>query len=90
MLDKNILAPFKFIRGQKSFIFSLIYGKIDDYLPLMCQLRRAATLPPVEQNGMVAAMVFSVQNRKQFDSCWIESVKEKILHKVRYAILILR
>lgn len=87
MLDRNILAPFKFVRGVKSFIFSIKYDKVDDHLPLMCQLRRAATLPPVEQNGMIAAIVFSMQNRTQFDSCYLESVQENILYKVIYAWL---
>ena len=82
MLEKDILAPFKFVKGPQTFIFSLKYAKIDDHLPLMCQLRRAATLPPVEQNGMVAAIVFSMQSRTQFDSCWLESVQETILFKV--------
>ena len=27
MLDKNILAPFQFLRGINTFIFSLTYGK---------------------------------------------------------------
>jgi hypothetical protein len=48
----------------------------------MCQLQRAATLPPVEQNGMIAAIVYSTQNRVEFDSCWLESVQENILFKV--------
>ena len=83
MLDKNITAPFKFLRGMNTFIFSLKYAKVEDHLPLMCQLQRAATLPPVEQSGMVGAIVFSMQSRAEFDSCWLESVQEKILCKVR-------
>ena len=82
MLHKNITAPFQFLRGLSTFIFSLKYAKVDDHLPLMCQLQRAATLPPVEQNGMVGAIVFSMQSRTEFDSCWLESVQEKILCKV--------
>ena len=58
------------------------YAKVDDHLPLMQQLQRAATLPPVEQNGMVGAIVYSMQNRTEFDSCWLESIQEKILCKV--------
>lgn len=82
MLDKNITAPFNFIRGINTFIFSLKYAKVDDYLQIMCQLHRASTLPPVEQNGMIHAMVYSMQNRTEFDSCWLDAVQEKILHKV--------
>ena len=48
----------------------------------MCQLQRASTLLPVEQNGMIAAIVYSMQNRTDFDNCWLESVQEKILIKV--------
>jgi len=81
MLDKNILAPFNFLRELNTFIFSLTYGKVEDHIPLMCQLRRAATLPPVEQNGMIAAIVFSMQSRTQFDFASMETVQEKILHK---------
>ena len=50
----------------------------------MQQLQRAATLPPIEQNGMVGAIVYSMQNRTEFDSCWLESIQEKILCKVKY------
>ena len=56
--------------------------KVEDHIPLMCQLRRAATLPPVEQNGMIAAIVFSMQSRTQFDFASMETVHENILHKV--------
>ena len=55
---------------------------MEDHIPLMCQLRRAATLPPVEQNGMIAAIVFSMQSRTQFDFASMETVHENILHKV--------
>lgn len=81
MLDRNILAPFKFLREKNGFVFSLKYAKVDDHLPLMCQLQRAATLPPVEQNGMVGAIVYSMQSRTEFNSCWLESVQETILLK---------
>ena len=79
-----LVAPFNFERVDPLIpcVFALKYGKLDDYLPLMCQLQRAATLPPVEQNGMVAAIVYSTQNRTDFDNCWLESVQEKILTKV--------
>ena len=64
------------------FVFALKYEKLDDCLPLMCQLQRAATLPPVEQNGMIAAIVYSTQTRTNFDMGSLESVQEKILMKV--------
>ena len=78
------VAPFMFEKVDPLLpcVFALRHGKLDDYLPLMCQLQRAATLPPVEQNGMIAAIVYSTQNRTDFDHCWLESVQEKILTKV--------
>jgi hypothetical protein len=39
------------------------------------QLHRASSLPPVEQNGMIAAIVFSRQSRLQFDTCWIDNLQ---------------
>lgn len=81
MLTKNRLAPFKYSRHPVSFVFALQYGKVDDYLSQICQLQRASTLPPVEQNGMIAAIVYSRQSRLQFDLCWLESIREKFLLK---------
>ena len=49
MLTSNVVAPFSFVRTPVSFVFSLPYGKLDDNLMQIGQLRRAATLPPVEQ-----------------------------------------
>ena len=84
MLQDNKVAPFKFLKVEppQKCVFAFKYAKVDDYLPLMNQLRRAATLPPVEQNGMIAAIVYSTQNRTPFDNCWLESVDERILLKV--------
>ena len=83
-INTILVAPFNFekVDPLAPCVFALKYGKLDDYLPLMCQLQRAATLPPVEQNGMIAAIVYSTQNRTDFDNCWLESVQEKILTKV--------
>lgn len=53
MLEKNILAPYKFIHQNATFHFFFNYAKIDDYLPHILQLFRAATLPTAEQNAMV-------------------------------------
>ena len=80
----TVVAPFRFDRVDPLVpcVFALKYGKLEEYLPLMCQLQRAATLPPVEQNGMIAAIVYSTQNRTEFDNCLLESVQEKILTKV--------
>ena len=83
MLEDNKVAPFRFERVEPlvPFVFALKYKKLDDCLPLMCQLQRAATLPPVEQNGMISAIVYSTQTRTDFDMGSLESVQEKILMK---------
>ena len=47
--------------------------------PQVQQLRRAASLPPVEQAGMVAAINFSIQSRLSFDTCWLENIGERIV-----------
>ena len=67
MLERNVTAPFRFKRSPGSYIFTLKYGKVDDYVTLMSQLQRAATLPAVDQNGMIKAIVYSMQNRLAFD-----------------------
>ena len=84
MLKDNKVAPFKFskIEPVVPFVFSLCHSRLDDELPLMAQLQRAATLPAVEQHGMIATMVYSTQNRTDFDHCWLESIHERILLKV--------
>ena len=90
MLSDNKVAPFKFSKVQPltPFVFSLLHSKLDDELPLMQQLQRAATLPAVEQRGMVATMVYSTQVRSDFDLCWLESVSERVLLKVITIILL--
>ena len=80
------LVQFQFHKKKFKLISFFQYAKVDDHLPLMQQLQRAATLPPVEQNGMVGAIVYSMQNRTEFDSCWLESIQEKILCKVKYIL----
>ena len=84
MLDRNILAPFKFARGKKTYIFVFQYAKVEDPLALMQQLKRASTLPPVEQNGMIAAISYSMQKRSPFDHCWLDTALERILLEVSH------
>ena len=79
MLRQNKIAPFKFIRSQERFVFSFTYRKVSDCLSQVQQLHRAASLPPVEQAGMLAAINFSRQNRLNFDTCWLENIGEKIV-----------
>ena len=88
-MARNIIAPFKFVRHIVSFVFAIKYNhqNLEDYIAQIGQLQRAATLPPVEQNDMIAAIVFSRQNRLTFDTCWLESVQENILLKVRWRSL---
>ncbi len=81
MMHRNQIAPFRFTRQPVEYVLALKYGRLDDTLAQINQLRRAATLPPVEQSGMIAAICYSRQNRLAFDSCWLESVKETILLK---------
>ena len=82
MMARNQIAPFHFSRSGVFYVLALRYGRLDDYLAQINQLRRAATLPPVEQNAMIATICYSIQSRLAFDSCWLESVKETILLKV--------
>lgn len=56
MLEKNILAPYKFLHKKAHFLFSFNYAMVEDCLPQMLQLHRAATLPTAEQNAMVGAI----------------------------------
>ncbi|XP_023319661.1 protein FAN [Eurytemora carolleeae] len=79
MLSQNIISPFKFRRKKETFVFSFIYRKVEDCLSQVQQLHRACSLPPVEQNGMIAAIVFSRQSRLSFDTSWIDSLQEKII-----------
>lgn len=53
MLEKNILAPYKFIHQNTIFHFCFNYAKIEDCLPHILQLHRAASLATAEQNAMV-------------------------------------
>merc|ERR1719334_1449911 len=79
MLRHNLIAPFKFVRSKTSHVFSFTYRKAAECLGQVLQLVRAATLPPVEQAGMVAAINYSIQSRLSFDTCWLENITEKIV-----------
>lgn len=59
MLEKNILAPYKFIHENATFYFYFNYAKVDDCLPQILQLLRAATLPTAEQNAMVLSIIIT-------------------------------
>ena len=53
MLEGNVLAPYKFVHKKTCFQFSFNYANVEDCLPQILQLLRAATLPTAEQNAMV-------------------------------------
>ena len=44
-------------------LFSLIYGTLDDCLPLMCQLNRASSLDIGDQTAMVC---YNIANTNTF------------------------
>jgi factor associated with neutral sphingomyelinase activation len=79
MLRHNLIAPFKFLRSKDSFVFSFTYRPMAECLGQAQQLLRAASLPPVEQAGMVAAINYSIQSRLSFDTCWLENIGERIV-----------
>lgn len=57
MLEKNILAPYRFIHQNTVFQFGFNYGKVEDCLPQILQLHRAASLVTAQQNAMVNALL---------------------------------
>ncbi|XP_011493823.1 PREDICTED: protein FAN-like [Ceratosolen solmsi marchali] len=83
MLKGNVLAPYKFVHEPTNFLFSFNYAKVDDCLPQMSQLLRAATLPTAEQNSMIMAIVHSRQSRFSFDTSWLEDLYEQVVFEVQ-------
>ncbi|XP_053985116.1 protein FAN-like [Hylaeus anthracinus] len=79
MLEKNILAPYKFIHEHATFYFHFNYAKVEDCLPQILQLLRAATLPTAEQNAMIMTIVHSRQSRVSFDTSWLEDLYEQVV-----------
>ncbi|XP_076234034.1 protein FAN isoform X2 [Calliopsis andreniformis] len=79
MMEKNILAPYKFVHQQAKFYFYFNYAKVEDCLPQILQLLRAATLPTAEQNAMIMAIVHSRQARVSFDTSWLEDLYEQVV-----------
>lgn len=57
MLEGNVLAPYKFLHKENRYFFKFNYAKIEDCLPHILQLLRAATLPTAEQNAMVYGFI---------------------------------
>ncbi|XP_035736480.1 protein FAN-like isoform X1 [Vespa mandarinia] len=83
MLEKNVLAPYKFIHKNSTFQFSFNYAKIENCLPQILQLLRAATLPTAEQNAMIMTIVHSRQSRVSFDTSWLEDLYETVVLEIQ-------
>ncbi|KAH9489754.1 hypothetical protein Btru_036661 [Bulinus truncatus] len=79
MKEKNIVAPFVFRKEESTHLFSLNYASVDDCLPQMCQLHRASTLPPGDQQAMLNAIMLSRQSRVKFNTSWLEDIYESII-----------
>ncbi|XP_076040133.1 protein FAN-like isoform X1 [Oratosquilla oratoria] len=76
VMQHNILQPYVFRREVLSYHFELIYKKADAVLPQVCQLQRASTLPPNDQNTMIQAIVRSRQHRRVFDRSFLHDLTE--------------
>lgn len=83
MLEKNVLAPYKFIHKNATFHFFLNYAKVENCLPHILQLFRAATLPTAEQNAMIMTIVHSRQSRVSFDTSWLEDLYETVVLEIQ-------
>ncbi|XP_032667732.1 protein FAN-like isoform X1 [Odontomachus brunneus] len=79
MLEKNILAPYRFVHQNSMFHFCFNYTKIEDCLPQILQLHRAASLANAEQNAMIMAIVHSRQSGVSFDMSWLEDLYEQVV-----------
>lgn len=76
MLEGGVLQPYKFCREEHSHLFQLIYAEVSEVLPKICQLHRASTLPPNDQNTMIQAIVRSRQSRQKFDRALLGDLSE--------------
>ncbi|XP_012260336.2 protein FAN [Athalia rosae] len=83
MLQGNVLAPHKFVHKPEHYLFRFNYATIEDCLPQILQLLRAATLPMAEQNAMITAIVHSRQSRISFDTSWLEDLYEQVVLEVQ-------
>ncbi|XP_068236758.1 protein FAN-like [Palaemon carinicauda] len=76
MLEGGVLQPYKFCREEYCHRFELVFLETSQVLPQICQLQRASTLPPNDQNTMIQAIVRSRQRRKRFDRALLENLSE--------------
>ncbi|XP_055914218.1 protein FAN-like [Eupeodes corollae] len=80
LLENNIIAPYKFVTCDRTFRFVFHYVDVnDDVIPMLQQLQRASSLPSLEQNSMIAAIVYSLQKRIKFDPLWLNNIYETIV-----------
>ncbi|KAK4287855.1 hypothetical protein Pmani_039089 [Petrolisthes manimaculis] len=76
MLEGGVLQPYTFCRKSHTHVFQLVYCGVDSVLPQACQLHRAATLPPNDQNTMIQAIIRSRQSRQKFDRTLLGDLAE--------------
>lgn len=81
MFAANRLAPYEFRTAERLMRFQLHYARVEHHLPMLSQLRRAATLHASEQNDMLATIVFSRNARQQFDPLWLDDFTEPIVQE---------
>lgn len=79
MLEQGILQPYTFRRESGVHIFELVYLSPSVVLPQVCQLHRAASLPPNDQNTMIQAISRSRQHRTKFDRSLLGDVSETVV-----------
>ncbi|XP_031555523.1 BEACH domain-containing protein lvsF-like, partial [Actinia tenebrosa] len=79
MKEGNIVAPYRFIREKKKYLFSFNFVALGFVLPQLEQLNRASTLTPADQLTMVNTIVQSRQSKVTFNTSWLEDFYEKIV-----------
>ncbi|XP_042221981.1 protein FAN-like [Homarus americanus] len=83
MLEGGVLQPYKFCREKHKHMFQLIYADVSTVLPQICQLQRASTLPPNDQNIMIQAIVRSRQSRRKFDRALLGDLSEAEIYETK-------
>ncbi|KAK3746418.1 hypothetical protein QZH41_012767, partial [Actinostola sp. cb2023] len=79
MKDGNAVAPYKFIRKTKQYLFSFNFVALGFVLPQLEQLHRASTLSRADQSAMINTIVQSRQAKVTFNTSWLEDLYEKIV-----------
>lgn len=81
MKEGSIVAPYKYAREKRKYLFSLNFVGTNGILPQIEQLLRANTLNPHEEASMISTIVEARQARLNFNTSWIEDLYEKIIHE---------